>query len=77
MIFHSARKSIDHDTFNIKLNNISIENVNSFNFLGITLDENLNWNEHTYSNLIEIIQKYWTIGETETLFARVYFENSI
>ena len=27
MIFHSAHKNIDHDTFNIKLYNISLENV--------------------------------------------------
>ena len=63
MIFHSARKSIDHDTFNIKLNNISIENVNSFNFLGITLDENLNWNEHINQISLKLSRNIGLLGK--------------
>jgi len=31
----------------IKINNCTIERINSFNFLGITLDENITWKAHT------------------------------
>ena len=46
IIFHSFRKQIDNIIPEIKLKDDVIEKVNSFNFLGITLDENLNWNLH-------------------------------
>ena len=64
-IFHSAHKNIDHDTFNIKLNNISIENVKSFNFLGITLNENLNWNQHTSQISLKLSRNIGLLGKLE------------
>ena len=63
MIFHSAHKNINHDTFNIKLNNISIENVKSFNFLGITLNKNLNWNDHTSQISLKLSRNIGLLGK--------------
>ena len=34
-------------TLNIKIDNIDIEKVEEFNFLGLTIDTNLNWKKHT------------------------------
>ena len=45
MLFHNANKIID--TPQISIENDQIECVESFNFLGITLDRNLKWKLHT------------------------------
>ena len=41
IIFHSAQKIIFIPNFNIS--NTPIKHVKDFNFLGLTLNENLNW----------------------------------
>ena len=46
MIFHNKNKKIIHLIPNITINNIMIERVEDFNFLGITINEMLNWNTH-------------------------------
>ena len=42
MLFHSNRKAVNYP--NLSINNINIENVAEFNFLGIKLSQNLKWN---------------------------------
>ena len=44
MIFHNKNKKIIHLVPNITINNIMIEPVEDFNFLGIPINEMLNWN---------------------------------
>ena len=46
MIFHNKNKKIIHLVPNITINNIMIERVEDCNFLGITINEMLNWNTH-------------------------------
>ena len=43
MLFHSNRKAVNYP--NLLINNINIENVAEFNFLGIQLNQNLKWKE--------------------------------
>ena len=43
-IFHQPNKKVRIP--NITINSIPVEHVNTFNFLGITLDQQLNWNAH-------------------------------
>ena len=50
MIFHRKQKRVDE--INIQINGTQIERVESFNFLGIMLDENLTWKSH-----IEMVAK--------------------
>ena len=45
MIFHRKQKKIKD--INISIDNVQIERVNTFNFLGIMLDESLTWIDHT------------------------------
>jgi len=45
MIFSTTKKK-HLSNINIKINNTEINRVNHFNFLGLTIDENLNWKEH-------------------------------
>ena len=44
MVFHRKQKQIKN--INISIDNIQIERVHSFNFLGILLDETLSWKNH-------------------------------
>ena len=43
ILFHNLHKNIENIKLDLKLNNTLIERVNKFNFLGVTLDEHLNW----------------------------------
>ena len=45
MVFHMHREHIEAPA--PKINNIIIEKVNEFNFLGLTLDTHLNWKKHS------------------------------
>ena len=55
MIFHNLNKKIAIIP-SIKVNDINIERVKDFNFLGINLDQNLNWSSHTNKISIKISQ---------------------
>ena len=44
MVFHQAKKKFKLP--DIKMNDIYTEHVDTFNFLGITLDKQLDWNAH-------------------------------
>ena len=45
MIFHMHKKEIP--SFSLKLGNSNIKKVDDFNYLGLTVDTNLNWKKHT------------------------------
>ena len=44
MTFHNSQKYTGNLSLNLILNLGEIEKVSTFNFLGIILDENINWN---------------------------------
>ncbi len=44
MIFHTKKKKVQSLT--LKIDNVNIERVAEFNFLGLTLDEYLDWKCH-------------------------------
>ena len=44
MVFHRKQKHVDE--INVQINGTKIERVESFNFLGIMLNENLTWKSH-------------------------------
>ena len=47
MIFHNRQKNIEkYMHLKLKINNVEIERTKSFNFLGIIINENLNWSDH-------------------------------
>ena len=43
MIFHTMNKDLSHLKQRINTNNVEIKKVNQFQFLGLTIDENLSW----------------------------------
>ena len=46
MIFHYRQRKKDNLIPNLKINSEPIERVTEFNFLGLTIDEHLNWSPH-------------------------------
>ena len=46
MMFHHRQRNIESMIPNLSINNHTIERVKNFNFLGITFDENMTWDEH-------------------------------
>ncbi len=44
MIFHSHKHKVE--SLQLIINNTEIERLQEFNFLGLTVDEHLNWNSH-------------------------------
>ena len=50
MVFHRKQKHVDE--INVQINGTKIERGESFNFLGIMLDENLTWKSY-----IEMVRK--------------------
>ena len=48
MIFHNYQKVIaENDIPHLTLNGSVIERVTQFNFLGLTINENMNWKSHS------------------------------
>ena len=72
MVFHRKQKHV-HE-INIQINGTLIERVESFNFLGIMLDENLTWKSHIemvgkkISNVTGILYKFKNIFTENVLF---------
>ena len=50
MIFHVPNKDIQYLT--LKIDNVIIEKVDEFNFLGLTMDTTLNWKKHSEKSVI-------------------------
>ena len=47
MIFHNRQRNIEnYKNLVLKLNNLPIKRVRAFNFLGIVINEHMNWNDH-------------------------------
>ena len=46
MLFGTQNKTNKTDDFKLSLDNIEIERVNTFKFLGVTVDQNLSWKTH-------------------------------
>ena len=46
MLFHHRQRNISRIIPTLKINNVPIQRVTEFNFLGITLDECMTWNPH-------------------------------
>ena len=59
MVFHFRQRQLQHNSFNLLINNQPIERVNSFNFLGLILDQHMTWNVHIQSTSHKISR---TIG---------------
>ena len=58
MIFHHHQRNIKTITPTLKINCEPVERVTEFNFLGLTIDENLSWKPHIQK--LEIVDQWST-----------------
>ncbi len=78
MIFHMPRKRINQLQLNIE--NIAIDRVSDFNFLGLTINEHLNWKSHTDKLSNKISKTMGVLNKLKhfvPLNARVMIYNSL
>ena len=52
MVFHTSNKAVKYP--NLKINNTDIEHIFEFNFLGVMLNFQMNWNTHINYNASKI-----------------------
>ena len=74
MIFHKRRVA---PQLELLLNNITIEPVSNFTFLGIILDTSLSWKYHTKVIAIKISKIIGILRKLKYIFAERNFVNNI
>ena len=57
MLFHTHQQKIDDFIPELNIGNVTLERVNNFNFLGLTINENMSWKPHV-NTLCNKISKY-------------------
>ena len=70
MLFHHHQKNITGLIPKLRINNIPIERVKEFNFLGIVLDEGLTWKSHVQKVCSKIACVVGTINRLKNFLPR-------
>ena len=70
MIFHYKQRNIGKHLPRLKINNTEIERVKEFNFLGVTIDENMTWNAHTQKVANKVAQVIGTLKRLKHFLPR-------
>ena len=60
ILFHTINKPIPRNLDKISVESMTTKRVNSFKYLGLTLDEALHWNDHV-NELCKSLVKYFGI----------------
>ena len=80
MIFHALNKNIDGLVTPVQINNTTIERVSNFNFLGLNLNENMQWKSHMdiiankitkYSGVLNRLKRYLPGYIIRTLYCSI------
>ena len=73
MNFHHKQKILQlANLFEIEINNTKIERVSNFNFLGLTMNEHIDWSDHIAKNSKYNFKNYWNIEEINKYFTIIY-----
>ena len=70
MLFHYKQRNIKKNLPKLKINGIDIERVKEFNFLGVTIDENMSWKAHTQKVANKIAQVIGTLKRLKHFLPR-------
>ena len=76
MLFHPYQKDVSNLVPVLKINQNEIERVDKFDFLGVTLDEHVNWKAQT-DKVATRLSKYSGILNRLKLFATQHIANSL
>ena len=66
MIFFKHLRTIPK--LSISINSIPVDQVTNFNFLGITLDQNITWNDHISKISIEVSRVIGIMNKLKHIF---------
>ena len=62
----STKAHTEPNKLELKIDNINIEYVNFFNFLGLTIDSRLTWENHTINMSNKCLRIIGTLNNTKT-----------
>ena len=68
MLFFKHPKIVP--TFHLSINDNPIEQVTNFNFLGITIDQNITWNDHISKTSIKVARVKAILNKLKHIFSR-------
>jgi hypothetical protein len=68
ILFHTARRSVTHPV--IKVDNVIIEYVNTFDYLGITLDKHLSWKPHIDKISVKMSKVIGIVSRMKNILSR-------
>ena len=66
MVFHHINKKIP-DSLQLHINSITIDRVKDFNFLGLTINENLSWKPHIHKLAMKISKQIGVLNKLKHL----------
>ena len=73
MVFNNnyiRKKSKHHNAYNLVMNNVTIEQVKSIKFLGVYINDKLNWNEHKEYIRIKISRNLGILYKCRNIFTK-------
>ena len=73
MVFNNnyiRKKSKHHNAYNLVMNNVTIERVKSIKFLGVYINDKLNWNDHKEYIRIKISRNLGIIYKCRNIFTK-------
>ena len=77
VVFHAINKDIEELVPDLQINNIAIERVENFNFLGLILNEHMLWKHHIdtiankltkFSGILNKLKRFWPVNILRTLY---------
>ena len=77
MIFHNYKRDVNHFIPEIKINGQPVERVTEFKFLGLTLDEYLNWKGLNSKSVKQSLRIYRRFKQTKEVSTNNHIENYI
>ena len=77
MVFHAINKNIEGLVPELRINDINIERVQNFNFLGLNLDEHMSWKHHIDIVANKLIKFSGVLNKLKKNLACVYLAHTI
>ena len=71
MVFHLPRKDVISAPFNLKIENINLERVFEFDFLGTVLSDTLSWKQHINKICIKLARTIGILKRVKTFLPQV------
>ena len=77
MIFHNYQRDVEHFIPEIKINGQLVQCVTEFNFLGLTIDEHLNWKSHIQKVSNKVSRSIGVLNRLKKVSTNNHIENFI